>query len=637
MRGLLLYPEFPDSSFWSFRHIMPMVGAKAAFPPLGLITFAALMPAHWEFELVDLNVEPLSDAELHERIASADAVFVSAMSVQKRSLVRLLDGPARGTDTPWVLGGPFPSSYRDHIACPHTASDQVLHRGLDVLVWGEGGQWVESIDRLLQADCRKHSDGEPTVLIPAAIAAQEPGSRKALNDRTIFKDLTYMPPPRWDLIDIGNYRAMMIQTTVGCRFRCDFCDIIQFNGGFTRPKTVESVRDELAALYALGHRGGIFTVDDNFVGNPEAIEVILREMIEFQRRRDYPFSFYTQASLDLGSEKLSHLLPLMKQAGFEQVFLGIENPDPAALRGMNKKQNVKVDIAQTVATIQAAGIEVMAGFIFGSDEDTPATARAIASFAEATAIPTAMAGMLTPIPHTPLAERLRAEGRLMEAEFSGNNTDDEVQFIPRHMSVEEMRDGYYQILEQLFAPGAMYRRAGSLLERLRPHIFRGRTLKKSDVRAALRSLWRQGIVRRSRGDYARLLWRAAKLDLSRRREASRALADVERGEVAALATLVERARDAIIRAQPSKSLSEVGEWAAAIAARIEQGTPTAEDVQSLRRWAREFWIRQRAVHRFPGAYVVKAFDLAIKGLHYETVMTGIVRRGHEVHQPTLSS
>lgn len=629
MRGLLLYPEFPDSSFWSYRHVMRMVGTKAAFPPLGLITFAALMPPHWDFDLIDLNVESASDVELRDRIASADAVFVSAMSVQKRSLVKLLDGPARGTDTPWVLGGPFPSSYRDHIARPRTASDQVLHRGLDLLVWGEGGQWVPAIDRLLQSDCRRHADGEPTVLIPAAIAAQEPGSRKALNDRTIFKDLTYTPPPRWDLIDIKNYRSMMIQTTVGCRFRCDFCDIIQFNGGFTRPKTVASVRDELAALYALGHRGGIFTVDDNFVGNPDAIQVILQEMIEFQRQHDYPFSFYTQASLDLGSEKLAHLLPLMKQAGFEQVFLGIENPDPAALKGMNKKQNVKVDIAQTVATIQAAGIEVMAGFIFGSDEDTPATARAIASFAEATAIPTAMTGMLTPIPHTPLAERLRSEGRLMEAEFSGNNTDDEVQFIPRHMSVEEMRDGYYQILEQLFSPGAMYRRAAALLERLRPHIFRGRNLKKSDVRAALRSLWRQGVVRSSRGDYARLLWRAANLDLARRREATRALLAVERGDMVALATLVDRARDAIIRAQPSTSLSEIADWAAGIAMRIEQGTPTAEDVQALRRWTREFWIRQRAVHRFPGAYVVKAFDLAIKGLHYETVMSGIVHRAHQ--------
>ncbi|PYP61676.1 MAG: B12-binding domain-containing radical SAM protein, partial [Gemmatimonadetes bacterium] len=217
-----------------------------------------------------------------------------------------------------------------------------------------------------------------------------------------------MPPPRWDLIDVRDYRAMMMQTTVGCRFRCDFCDIIQFNGGFTRPKTLASVGNELAALLALGYRGGIFTVDDNFVGNPEAIESILHVMIDFQRAHDYPFSFYTQASLDLGSAKLAHLLPLMKEAGFSEVFLGIENPDPAALQGMNKKQNLKVDIAETVATIQHAGIEVMAGFIFGSDEDTIDTATAISAFATGVAIPTAMTGMLTPIPHTPLGERLRA-------------------------------------------------------------------------------------------------------------------------------------------------------------------------------------------------------------------------------------
>src|SRR5947208_14603089 len=100
MRGLLLYPEFPDSSFWSYRHIMPMVGARAAFPPLGLLTFAALMPSHWSFELVDLNVERPTDEELRARIGAADAVFVSAMSVQERSLVATLSGPARDLATP---------------------------------------------------------------------------------------------------------------------------------------------------------------------------------------------------------------------------------------------------------------------------------------------------------------------------------------------------------------------------------------------------------------------------------------------------------------------------------------------------------------------------------------------------------
>src|SRR3954470_17869975 len=208
MRGLLLYPEFPDSSFWSYRHIMPMVGAKSAFPPLGLITFAAAMPAHWSFELLDLNVERPSDAELRARIASVDAVFVSAMSVQKRSLVAVLAGPARGVDTPWVLGGPYPSSYRSHILAANTPSDEVLRRGLDILVWGEGGQWVPDIDRLLRTERRRHSDECPVLLIPDAIAAQEPGSRRVLNDRTIFKELGRTPPPRWDLLNMRDYRAM---------------------------------------------------------------------------------------------------------------------------------------------------------------------------------------------------------------------------------------------------------------------------------------------------------------------------------------------------------------------------------------------------------------------------------------------
>src|SRR5690349_19028485 len=528
MKGLLLYPEFPASSFWSYRHIMPMVGAKAAFPPLGLLTFAALMPSTWSFELLDLNVRRPDDDELRERISAADAVFVSAMSVQKRSLVQLLDGPARGLATPWVLGGPYPSSYRDHIRNPRTASDEVLHRGLDLLVWGEGGQWVEAIDAILQSERRRHSDERPLLLIPPAIAAQEPGSRKALNDRTIFKALDDVPPPRWDLIDTRDYRAMMMQTTVGCRFRCDFCDIIQFNGGFTRPKTLANVRGELEKLLSLGYRGGVFTVDDNFVGNPEAIESILHVMIEFQRTHDYPFSFYTQASLDLGSPKLAHLLPLMKAAGFSEVFLGIENPDPAALSRMNKKQNMKVDIAATVATIQRSGIEVMAGFIFGSDEDTVDTASAIATFATEVAIPTAMAGMLTPIPHTPLAERLRSEGRLHEAEYSGNNTDDEVQFQPQRMTIAEMQRGYYKLLNTLFSSGAIYRRAAALLERLEPHIFYARSTSRGDLRAALRSLWRQGIVRASRGAYLQLLWKAWRRDRSRLRAASSTMSQLRR-------------------------------------------------------------------------------------------------------------
>lgn len=643
LKGLLIAPEFPWNSFWSYRHIMPMVGKKAAFPPLGLITFAAFLPANWDLELIDLNVERPPDAELRARIAAADAVLTSAMSVQKRSLVELLEGPARGLDTPWILGGPYPSSYRDQILEPETPSDEVLHEGLDVLAWGEGGQWADPINRLLHhPDGARHRGGEPLLLIPDEVVhAEDP--RRMLIDRSVFKELGPTPPPRWDLLDIRDYRSMMIQTTVGCRFRCDFCDIIQFNGGFTRPKTLESVREELGILYDLGHRGGVFTVDDNFVGNPDAIEAILEEMIEFQRERDYPFSFYTQASLDLGTPKLQHLLPLMKQAGFGEVFLGIENPDPDALRRMNKKQNLLVDIAATVGTIQSAGIEVMAGFIFGGDEDTPETADAIAGFAREVAIPTAMTGMLTPVPHTPLAERLREEGRLLPSEFSGNNSDDEVQLIPKRMTPDEMQRHYHRILRTLFGPGEIYRRTADLLDRLRPHIFRGGHVRPSDVRAALRSLWRQGLASRMGGRYFGLLWKAFRKDVASYARAVRAAMGIERRvrrlerggrrvvelseeQVREFTSLVERARETLVRARPEVALADVGRRIDRIREGIEARKVSLEDALLVYRLNREYLRRERRVHRFPGAYLVKTFELAIKGLHYETVMLGIVER-----------
>ena len=282
----------------------------------------------------------------------------------------------------------------------------------------------------------------------------------------------------------------------------------------------------------------------------------------------------------------------------------------------------------------------MAGFIFGSDEDTVETAEAIAAFATRVAIPTAMAGMLTPIPHTPLAERLRAEGRLREAEFSGNNTDDVVQFVPRRMTAAEMRRGYYTILERLFSRGAMYRRSSDLLDQLEPHIFHGGRMRSADLRAAGRSLWRQGILGRARWDYFRLLWKGVSRDLTRLRDARRATSDVRQraslltaderssaaiGDSVGLSTLVDRAREAQVRAQRERPLAEVDAWAASLKQKIARRTAAPADLRTLYRWSSEYFVRQRKLHRFPGAYLVKAFNLAIKGLHYDIVMTGIVQ------------
>ena len=358
-QGLLLMPEFPIDSFWSYRYVLRLTGRKAAYPPLGLLTFAGYLDREaWDLELLDLGVTSVSDRALRRRIEAADVVFLSAMSIQKRALVDILR-VAQGLTTPMVLGGPFASSYRDQMLHPATDSDRVLHRGLDVLVWGEAQSALPELQAWLDT-APVHDDGPPRLIIPRAVAEAEPGSRRYLNDRAIFLPLD-VPLPRWDLARVKAYNSLMLQTTAGCPFRCDFCDIIQFNGGFSRPKAPAAVQRELEAILATGFRGAVFSVDDNFIGNPAATSVNLDAMIEFQRAHGYPFTFHTQASVNLGTPELAPLLEKMKLAGFDAVFLWIENPDEDALRRMNKKQNIKVDIQATVAAIQGCGIEVYGG------------------------------------------------------------------------------------------------------------------------------------------------------------------------------------------------------------------------------------------------------------------------------------
>jgi radical SAM superfamily enzyme YgiQ (UPF0313 family) len=635
-KGLLLVPEFPRDSFWSYRYIIRLIGRKAAFPPLGLLTFAACLPGDWDLELIDLNVAAPSDRALRRKIEQADVAFVTAMSIQKRSLVQILDGPARGTATPFVLGGPFASSYRDQILEPASASDRILHDGLDVLVWGEAQGSIGPLLEWLDSE-PVHDAGRPRLLIPAPVAQVEAGSRRYLNDRSIFTPLESVPLPRWDLVRVRDYQTMMIQTTAGCPFRCDFCDIIQFNGGFNRPKPPAAVRRELDALLATGFRGSVFSVDDNFIGKPDAISVILDEIIEWQREHDYPFSFHTQASVDLGAPKHEHLIGRMRQAGFEAVFLGIENPDEEALRRMNKKQNLGVDLIATVSKIQAAGIEVCAGFIFGSDGDTPSTVDRIVEFARRNRIFTAMAGMLTPVPHTPLWERLRAEGRLRPAEYTGNNTDDEVQFEPRGLSAVQLRAGIHRLVYRLFSPGEAYRRALGSLRVVKPQIFAGRRLRPAYLKAALVSVWAQGIRRLDR-DYFSLMWHAARLDQEIRRRSRKQARRLERlarrirtdadarlaGARESMDSLLEMAHDYRVRFVPEERLDQVRAWLVDVRERLRRDLLSAADVRAVCDQAAEYLRARTRRHRFPGATLAGAVAAAIKSLHYEKVMRAIV-------------
>lgn len=642
-KGLLIALEFPADSFWSYKHVIHYVKRKTTFPPLGLITFAAQMPDEWDLELVDLNVGKLPSQVLHQKIKDADAVFTSGMNIQRDSLVDVLEGPAQNTDTPWVLGGPMASTYRDTILHPETDSDHVLYKGLDILVWGESQPWIPDLLQALE-DHPTHSDEEPKLFIPERVLEEPEGSRDYLRDKTIFKPLDNLPLPRWDLLNVSDYRALMIQTTAGCRFRCTFCDIVQFNGGFARAKNQTAVEKELQAIYDTGFRGGIFTVDDNFVSEPVAMEEILHGMIEFQRANNYPFTFFTQASIDLGKDSLAHLMGLMRQAGFTSVFLGIESPDPETLKSMNKTQNIKTDPKVTVERLQEHGIEVFAGFIYGTDGDTRQTADLIVDFVKDNAIFSSMTGKLTPMPHTPLYVELKEAGRLIDGHDPTNNIDESLQFTPA-MGHDHMQDGFRHILGELFNRQALYKRAQSVLDRVDMHIFRGKSVGTDEKLGVLRFLIDQAL-RGKEGfldrEYFKLIKYAYTLDQKVRHALHLETEEInrfwKRAQASAKNQVIELdaqsmkqfshmnncAHEAMIRYSTDKPLKEVQDFLHTTNDALKKGNIALDHAREIYDKTRHYLEAKKKMAQFPGQHLIKAFELVIVGAHYQTVVKNIL-------------
>ena len=410
-RALLVYPEFPPS-YWGFRYALELLGKRSSMPPLGLLTVAAMFPASWELRLVDLNVEPLDDSDL----GWADLVLTSTMVVQQRSLREVL-ARCNAMDKLVAVGGPHPTSFTSEIA------------GADHFLLGE----VEETFPRFLADW----------VAGRAVREYRPESKPAL---------TTTPVPRSDLLDLSAYGSMALQFSRGCPFDCEFCDITKLFGRVPRTKTNEQILAELDALHSLGWRGALFLVDDNFIGNKKEAMRLLPAIASWQREHGSPFDLYTEASINLARSE--PLMDAMVEAGFSMVFVGIESPNPEALRRTNKPQNAARGeedfLLRAVRTIQGKGLEVTAGFILGLDGDGPEIFEAQVDFIQRAGIPTAMVGLLTALRGTNLYSRLESEGRLL-AESSGNNVEIALNFVPE-LDRDVLIDGYRKVLASLYGP-----------------------------------------------------------------------------------------------------------------------------------------------------------------------------------------
>ena len=465
MRILLVNPKFPET-YWSFRHALPFEGKRSVFPPLGLLTVSSLLPRDCERRLVDLEVERLKDSH----IEWADMIFITGMLAQKKSLHEIVQrGKQKGKLI--VLGGPYVTS---------------------------------TIEELPYADHIFQGEAETT--LPQFFADLERGQAKRVYKAPERPPLAITPVPDFGLVNLKRYSNMSVQYSRGCPFSCEFCDIIEIYGRVPRTKSNQQMLAEFDALKQLGWRGPLFIVDDNFIGNKKNVRLLLPDLIEWQKKNGYPFSLLTEASVNLADD--DDLLVAMKDAGFRRVFLGIETPVEESLKEAQKSQN-RGNLLDSVRKIQSRGMEVMAGFIVGFDNDPDDIFERQIEFIRESAIPMAMVGMLNALPDTQLWKRLEKEGRLLGADATGNNTIATVNFIPK-MDVEKLVNGYQTIMRTIYKPSEYYRRALESLKRVpqdvpEAHQYHGFKA----VKAFLRIAFTLGVLDAERREFWRFFLKAA--------------------------------------------------------------------------------------------------------------------------------
>lgn len=428
---LMIYPHFQANTFWNYSEACKLLGARYPTAPLGLITVAAMLPANWNFRLVNRNTEEVTA----EDFAWADMVMTGGMINQQFDTLRIIK-LAREHGKPVVIGG------------PDATSSPRLYEEADFLVLGE----VENI-------------------LSEFVAAWDAGARSGRFVAKKFEiDVTQTPAPRFDLLKTEHYMYVGVQYSRGCPFTCEFCDIIELYGRVPRTKTPAQMLAELQALYDLGYRGHVDFVDDNLIGNRKSLRIFLPELIAWQESHGYPFEFSTEASLNLADDH--DLLELLRKANFFCIFVGIESPDPETLVHAKKKQNTRRNIAESVHKLYAAGMFVTAGFIVGFDTEKLSIADAMADLIEDAAIPVAMVGLLYALPNTQLTRRLAKEGRLhANHDRMVEETGDQCTLGLNYDSVRPERDilvDYRRILERIYDPRSYALRLERLVEMLDP-------------------------------------------------------------------------------------------------------------------------------------------------------------------------
>ncbi len=339
-----------------------------ALVPLTLPYLAALTPKEWEVKLIDEQIE---DIDFNEK---ADVVAITTWTINSFRAYDIADR-FRKRNIPVIMGGP-------HI---YFHSDEAL-KHCDAVCIGEAEYvWKEMLE-----DCAA-------------------GRLKKIYKADRFHDLKDLPFPRYDLLKdkinrYGIIKTYSVQTSRGCPFKCEFCSERFYLGTTYRYRPVEEVIEEIRYLKKLGARY-IFFADSNFAGKLSHTMELIEALIPLKIRWSTLWSLYLC--------KNKELMDLAKRSGLLHVNMGMESIDERTLKGMNKKANRVSEYKEILENLRKREISYSLNFIFGWDTETPDIFKATLQFLLENKVPAAYFNILTPHKGTPLYERMKREGRII--------------------------------------------------------------------------------------------------------------------------------------------------------------------------------------------------------------------------------
>lgn len=397
----------------------------ASLPSLGLLTLAGMTPEEHRVEYLEVD-----DIRTMGKLPTGfDLVAVSSFSAQISEAYELGDR-YREAGIPTVIGG-LHATVMPEEAAAHS----------DAVVVGEGEPcWLEVLED-----------------------AQSGRLKRIYDSKGEEFDMAEAPMPAFDLLDISKYNRLTVQTSRGCPHRCEFCASSILLTKLYKQKPVEKVLAEIDKIRSIWPHPFIEFADDNSFVNHKYWKELLPQL------KDRHIRWFAETDLSVARDP--ELLQLMHESGCAQVLIGLESPVDAGLSGIEMKNDWKLrrfpEYKQAIRTIQSQGITVNGCFITGLDGQTKAIFKDIYEFVREAELFEVQVTYMTPFPGTPLYKRLMDEGRLIEPGNWKKCTLFDINYIPSHMSVEELRSGFFELASSLYSEEFTNWRRDTFKNRLR--------------------------------------------------------------------------------------------------------------------------------------------------------------------------